>query len=308
MFDTIILHATPSMLISLPTKGELERNRARLKKQRQYKTLLVTHAYDGGITVCISIPQLLFGSSRHEYLPIHADTLYSKIYDLFLELGISVVDYNALLVNRLDICRNISTPRPAADHVNQAARYLPKRTHVGHYASESAIVRWSIKRSLSVYDKGKKERRRDIKNLVRIEMQLKGTRMVQAYTGVRCFSDVLEFSWQRAYSILHSQLALVVGESCTSEAPDAAELWSIAKAARNRDTAPFFIALYLATITEISPADLYVIREQIRQHGNARDFSRLKKTLLAPVSVARMDTVFRREVLDRLLDPPPEAA
>mgnify|MGYP001327279298 CR=1 FL=1 len=308
MLDTMFLKATEDMIESMPIWPTLFLNRYRLREKKRFRTLVVKRAGKGGIIVGISIPQLLWGSSVHEYIPRDSEMLRSEMKGIFKGLGVGVKDIRKLEVVRLDLCRNIVTRHTAADHVIQAARYRPRRAKTAHFNTETAHVWWNKNRRIVVYDKVKQARIKKPRNLTRVELQLRNVNEVRECASVFSFDDVLSMDWKRANSILHANLALVVDVPPFPPAPDASAIWEMAQKVRKRDTAPYFMALYLASRMNLDPEDVDAMNEQLRQHYPPRACSRLRRGILSPLAVARMDDVFRKEVLDRILDPPPEVA
>jgi hypothetical protein len=300
MLDTIDLRISPEMVQAMPLREDLHVRSASLRKGFGLKTLQVKKVGDGSIIISFSIPQALFGSSVEEYRPADSGMLNTYVQGLLEALGIEVVDTEKLSVCRLDICRNLDLGRPVSDFIVHAGRYSPKRVTVIRVDASSVTFRWSKARSLTLYDKMRKEDRRTGGCLLRIELQLKRGVLIRSILGISTFGDVLRLRENLIDTTLASFLESVFNTPDIPASPDAAGLWEAAALRRKRGVAPLFTSFFLSNIAQPKPSDLLAMKEQMRSRLSPKTYFSEKAAILDPVAAILMDSVFKREILDRL--------
>jgi hypothetical protein len=300
MIDTMDLRITPEMIQAMPVREDLFMRSSSLRKKIGLKTLQVKKFGDGSIILSFSVPQALYGSSVDEYRTSDACLLSAYVQGLLETLGIEVANTENLPVCRLDICRNLDLGRPVSDFIVHAGRYSPKRVTVIRVDASSVTFRWSKARSLTLYDKMRKEDRRIGGCLLRIELQLKRGVLIRSILGISTFGDVLRLRENLIDTTLASFLESVFLTPDIPASPDAAGLWEAAALRRKRGVAPLFASFFLSNIAQPKPSDLAAMREQMRSRLSPKTYFSEKSAILDPVAAILMDSVFKREILDRL--------
>lgn len=300
MIDTLGIRISPDQFVCRPTAHELYCRQEKLRNGPTMTTLHTRYTQGGSVVISFSVPQALFGSSLLEYGEMDSKALLNCIIQLFQELGIEVKDVGALQIFRLDLCRNLTMPRPATHYVIQAARYSPPRTKVLHMAGESATICWNRSLSLTFYDKERQARKKKRGYVLRIELQIKRAVLVRQIMHINDLNGVLGLEEYMANHILKNRIKSVLEDSEIPEAPDAEVLWSAAAKGKVRGTAALFTSYYLSYLTEVSPEDISSMREQMRDNLSRKSYYLETRNILQRVATAPMDAVFRRDVLDRI--------
>lgn len=300
MIDTCDIRILPEQLRSAPEKKTLNALAAKLRRGVGLRTLQVHLVSDGSIVVSFSVPQVLYGSSMEEFNPVDADLLRQALIVILESLRIEVESVDALRICRLDICRNLEMSQPASQFIVHASRYAPHRVTVITAGSAWVAFRWNKRKSLTLYDKQLKEYRRPGGRTLRIELQLKGGQLVTNVLGISTFGDMLQLNAHSTDAILGSMLDTLLNVPNLPDSPSPADLWRSANLRRTRSVAPLFTAFYLSGLANPSANDLKAMKEQMRSSLSEKTYRLEKAAILDPVAAIPMDSIFRREVLDRL--------
>lgn len=300
MIDTLGIRVPREKILEPPVPARLFQSKEALRARKELKTLQASYLPDGSLSLSFSVPQLLYGNSMREYRNDDAAELYLGVLSVLRGLEVVVADINELPIYRLDLCRNILTPRLATYYISYVARYEPARAEVVQVAGYSTTFKWSRYLSLTFYDKEHKSGTRKRGDMVRIELQMKRGSVVAKVVGIRVLAHVFDLEEVRVNEVLRRSVDRVIGKMPALFVADPQGLWEEAGRNRERGRASLFVAYYLISKVDLTPLDITTIREVMREGLSRRNYYQESAMVLKRVSATPMDEVFRKDILSKL--------
>lgn len=300
MIDTLGIRVPREKILEAPVPARLFQSKEALRARKELKTLQASYLPDGSLSLSFSVPQLLYGSSMREYRNDDAAELYVGVLSVLRDLEVVVADICELPVYRLDLCRNIPTPRLATYYITHVARYEPARADVVQVAGYSTTIKWSRYQSLTFYDKEHKSGTRMRGRIVRIELQMKRASVIAGVVGVRVFADVFCLEELRVNAVLRRSVERVIGTVSVGVGTDPQSLWDQVGRNGERGKASLFVVYFLTTKEGLTPLEITTIREFLRERLSRKSYYQVIAKVLKRVSAAPMDEVFREDILNKL--------
>lgn len=302
MIDTINMGTRKENIEEAPEHAEFYRRLYEIRNARGYRTFNASLSRAGSLSLTLSIPQLLYGSSLQEYRAGDRDLLIRKLRNILERLGVVVRDLVDLTLYRVDICRNIEVPRPAEDYVIHFARYPTPAHWSGPRNSlpASSGFRKNAKHWIGVYDKLRKEKRMGKGEMLRVELQLRGRDEVIKTLGFDHLGDLLEYEESYFNLRLFNEVMAVVGAVPSISAPDFEELYTSSMAKGERNGIPLFIISAMAQQCQLAPEDLAAITTKLKQHLGKDSLYRVRKSYFQIISAGPFDATFRKDVIEKL--------
>jgi|GEM_PF-6744922 len=217
MLDTIKFRTIHENPCPLSREKVFERS-SEVAKSKKLKTLQVSKSDSGTVWFSFSIPEVLYGSSVHEYTPEDAERLVSFIAELVMTMEIdkgSLLDYQ---LTRIDLCRNMRMSKPPMLYVAQFARYSkpPHWSRSVYIPPFQAGFRKNKYHWIGCYDKGKKNRGIAPPDILRWEMQLSSPIEIRKVLGISTLGDIFYLSQENVMELLEKEILLISGGSNNS--------------------------------------------------------------------------------------------